>query len=198
MMKEKGVGVRTPLAFPNIIILTYQTFYDIVQKMSRANGRTEIDIGEKELIWRAGFFDGEGNIHLRHSSPTRINIKGQYELVVNIVQTNKEILNSFLIFGGHIYKNYKVKESHSDSYTWRITGIKSKQFLLALLPYLRIKRDVVIVALDFIKTLLPGGSGKNRVLSPELIKKREELIFQFRKLQPPSLSGRKRRSHKQA
>jgi len=149
------------------------------------------EIKKENLIWIAGFFDGEGNIHLRHSKPTYANPNGQYQLSITIVHTNKDILNNFLTFGGHIYKNYKTKEKHTESYIWRITGLKAKPFLEAILPYLRLKRDVTIIALKFIDTLMSKEYAKKLGLSQELIEQRDILIQEYRKLQPLSAKGRK-------
>ena len=139
----------------------------------------------------AGFFDGEGNIYLHHCKPSYSNAKGQYALWITITQSDEAILKDFLAFGEHVYKNKWLGPKRTGNYFWRVTGLKAKPFLEAILPYLRLKREVAIIALKFIDTLMTKEDAKKIGLSEELIKERDSLLEKYRKIQPLTMRGRK-------
>lgn len=108
----------------------------------------------------AGFFDGEGCISSQESW-----IPGKYEkfprinLQISITNTDKEVLN--LIrgrFGGQISKH--TKKTGKLCYAWKLTGKdKMRVFLLSVLPYLIVKKEQALLALEFIDTLRKENLG---------------------------------------
>ena len=81
----------------------------------------------KDLAWCAGLFEGEGNLHL----------STQYDLQITVVNTNRELLEPFTIFGGSLTIRSKAKDNWKQVYQWRIGGNDiGKEFINSILPYI--------------------------------------------------------------
>jgi hypothetical protein len=103
------------------------------------------------LAYTAGLFDGEGSIVIGCGKrPDRR--APQYWLQVGITNTDREIIDWLLAtFGGHVSDN-----SHAPSrrrqrpcWAWRVMSNEAATFLESILPYLRIKREQALIALEF-------------------------------------------------
>jgi hypothetical protein len=94
----------------------------------------------------AGFFDGEGCIHLQMD--TRQNRKAVFSLQVCITQkTRKELDEIMSEFGGQVYQ-------HSGGcFRWRVTSLTALKFLEAVQPYCHIKKEQVDLAIQFANSL---------------------------------------------
>ena len=95
-----------------------------------------------EISYIAGFFDGEGCIHITKSQSS-----GGYNLRVSISQRKKEpLIEIQKIFGGKIYGNGK------RAYAWE-AGRKeiAYSFLIAVLPFLFLKKKQAQVGLMFLE-----------------------------------------------
>lgn len=99
----------------------------------------------EQIAWCTGFFEGGGSIHL----------STQYNLQITVVNTQKELLEPFLIFGGTITSRGKPKGNNKEAFQWRLnSGIdKTKEFLLKIQPFIISSkyRDRLNHALDFIE-----------------------------------------------
>jgi len=155
-------------------------------------------MNEQDRIWMAGFFDGEGNIQPYLSAPIYSNRYGQYSLRVNVVNTSHSILEQFSSFGGTIRETSKTS-TWKMCYRWDVTGSAAKRFLEAVLPYLKLKKEVAMVGIEFQSCIenWKREHCKNGRFGPRLSKqeiaKRDTLITKFRELQPLSSGGRKSR-----
>lgn len=95
----------------------------------------------KEYI--AGFFDGEGciTIHSRN-----------YQLRLLIGNTYINVLKNIQdTCGGRIYRNEK-KKYKKLSYVWETSSNNAISFLESILPYLIVKKEEALIALDFERT----------------------------------------------
>lgn len=93
------------------------------------------------IIWAAGFFDGEGCIKVQRQKVS-YGYKLAHRLVIHISQKIKTPLVVFnRLFGGNIYKRL-------DGYEWCVSGKKAIEALSKLEPYLVLKKDECEVALD--------------------------------------------------
>jgi len=129
------------------------------------------DISREDLIWMAGFFDGEGHIEVAKYRSSKYG-----RLVASVTNMKKDGVTPFRIFGGSIFIANK-----RNVWRWQAYGGEAKTLLEALLPYLRLKRDAAKVAIRFQNTL---GHYGTRSLTPTLIRKRDALIERFREIQP--------------
>ena len=109
---------------------------------------------KNELIYLAGLFDGEGNVYIAkggcRNTPTK-----KYWLRLTITNTNKKILAYIKkYFGGQLFNNGNFKKSHHKlCWFWVLSCNQAKEFLEKIYPYLRIKKKVVGVAIDFQKNM---------------------------------------------
>jgi hypothetical protein len=129
------------------------------------------DLTTEDLIWMAGFFDGEGHIDIAKYKTNRHGV-----LVASVTNMKQDGVTPFHIFGGRIFIATKL-----NAWRWQAYGGEAKMLLEVLLPYLRLKRDVAKVAITFQNTI---GHYGTRPLNPTLIRKRDALIERFREIQP--------------
>ena len=101
------------------------------------------------LAYTAGLFDGEGCIHISKVKAGQYNHKLDYhQLHVNLVNTNKKVLNWLKDeFGGSV-RRHDIK-ARSKCWTWYMYTIKAKDFLKLIYPYLIIKKEQAKIAIEF-------------------------------------------------
>lgn len=99
-----------------------------------------------KLVYTASIIDGEGCIYISKKMNER------YQLVVNVVNTSKELIDFFFKnFKGNVRVGKK-KENQNQFWIWEITNYKDTiNFLEQIIPYLLIKREQGELALQFAK-----------------------------------------------
>ena len=118
-------------------------------KKKRERGRRSIEMRKVDLSYIAGLFDGEGCISIAKCSPRRIGNSPYYRLEVAVVMANEYIPKLFQFhFGGRTYKK-KGMEYWRQQWQWHAGSEEAVDFLKAILPYLRLKRDEAKLALEF-------------------------------------------------
>lgn len=98
----------------------------------------------------AGILDGEGCLTVgAGQKETCIN----YNALVAVQNTSKSLIDWLQTkFGGGIYLSKKATEKTKAAWMWRITKKKEiETLLLAVLPYLVVKREQAKVLLDFVR-----------------------------------------------
>ncbi len=115
-----------------------------------------------------GLVDGEGNICIWRTEARAKDYKvsgktyGSFNLRLHIANTSL-ILMKWLVsnFGGSYHLKREATDKHATAYEWRPKGEgNTKRTLLAILPYLVIKREQAILALKYIE--LPRVSPEAR------------------------------------
>lgn len=102
------------------------------------------------IIWAAGLFDGEGGITI---------IRPYYNLLVSVTNTYKPVLQLFeQRFAGTMQMTVDPRKSsrHKSNfpcYQFFFKYDSAKEFLILVLPYLRIKKSEAQLALDYISTV---------------------------------------------
>ena len=96
---------------------------------------------KEDLIWLAGFVDGEGCVSWthRHKRPP-----DSFRFEIRVANTDLMVLEWIhQRFGGRLYKlGGRVRLSHLNwkpSFQWCIAGNKAKELYAELKPYLKIK-----------------------------------------------------------
>lgn len=129
---------------------------------------------EAEVAYTAGFFDGEGNIHITQPP---------HNLSMQVVNTNLESLRWLQErWGGSIYdKTESRPKNWSPCWAWHVHGVSEREvFLRAIQPFLIIKAPAVAIALEFLKTVdRPRGTAGIK-------ERRHELFLELRGLPKPS------------
>lgn len=127
----------------------------------------------EDLIWVAGFFDGEGHIDITtwKGSPYGY-------LVVSVTQGNAHInvLDFFSVWGGRVFQANKF------GWRWQAYANEASNFIKDILPYLKLKRKAAELAIEFQDTM--HKKGNTQQLTQEEKQKREALIRKFREIQP--------------
>lgn len=131
-------------------------------------------LSEFEKGYLSGLLDGEGSITVfknreQRGLAKRTRSKLGFTLGINvrIHNTNLELLNHInAIYFGHIYRSNKRKNS---VYRWEIAD-KSKiiELLEQLIPYLIVKKDKAIRAVEFCKSRVNRPSFKSGYTDSEI------------------------------
>lgn len=125
-----------------------------------------------ELIYIAGFFDGEGCIHI-YKSRSR-----GFTLQVSAANTDRQVIQFICDrFGGRIHR---LQKKGNRKPCWRVDLVarRANHLLTALLPYLRVKKDQAELALEFQKSM----SKYERPLTNDTISYRESLRIRLKEL----------------
>ena len=136
-------------------------------------------MGREKLIYWAGFFDGEGHIELAYTNPKPYSPHGRYMLGVWINQWTKtpyvlfaELLDSFS-------GSPKLQKNAPNNFRWQIAGPNGRQFLEALLPYLRKKKRQAELGIAMQKRFHSGHGGKRSRLQESEILARDAILLEF-------------------
>lgn len=113
------------------------------------------DDSEYWLPYIAGFFDGEGCIHVNKSKGEwNKQYRPRYSLRVTLVQKFSQCLYWIAgLFGGYIANHQRSKIGCR----WMTTDNKAGYFLEAILPYLRIKQQQARVGTAFVEHKVSSG-----------------------------------------
>lgn len=106
----------------------------------------------------AGYFDGEGCIHIN---------KSNYALWATVSGVKRDVLDMFQARFGGVVKNYRTY------YHWTVACKKAEAFLEVIHPYLILKKKEALLGLEYRDVCF----GKNKDIS-----KREEYRVKMRKL----------------
>src|SRR5208282_3701399 len=115
-----------------------------------------------------GLIDGEGNICIwrtearSHDFEVSGKTYGSFNLRLHIANTSVTLMKWLISnFGGVYHQKREATDKHKAAYEWRPKGENNtKRILLAVLPYLVIKREQAILALKYIE--LPRNCPKER------------------------------------
>lgn len=113
-------------------------------------------VRKEKIAYAAGLVDGEGYIGIIKSACWKgeKRLSPKFEATLTVTSTNKEII-SWLIehFGGYFHINNKASKikNWKTSFKWRLGNNKVTPFLLAIYPFLIIKKKQAKVVLEFLK-----------------------------------------------
>jgi hypothetical protein len=113
----------------------------------------------------AGMMDGDGHISItrsdcpthktRHGKIVRYTDPVRYGIVVAVSNTDIRLVKHLKEMFGGSYNGGKPFKGHPNwkpKYQWNVSGNQNKELvLLALLPYLILKREQAIIALEFLR-----------------------------------------------
>lgn len=110
------------------------------------------------IIWQAGFLDGEGCVTISKQVDKRRS-SAVYRPIVIIVNCNPDLLTDFQKhWGGTIHKRLAYKPKERYGYAWHCPiGVMAK-FLLAILPFVKGKKEQINLVLEFLEHKTKLGS----------------------------------------
>ena len=120
-----------------------------------------LKVNEKEIVWLAGFIDGEGYIGIerqRKKETAKQAASLLYHPYLIIANSNYDVLEIIKGYAGYGYiyevKRKKSKSRHENEkpgFQYKLTKMNNLKILLkALRPYLRLKQRQCDLLLDFI------------------------------------------------
>ena len=102
---------------------------------------------ETELAYVAGIIDGEGSIGIYQQKARGYRSK---VMRVTVDNTDEWLIRQLLMwFGGHINRRSDHRGNRKDVWQWYVESKKAGNFLRLILPYVRMKRPQVELALQF-------------------------------------------------
>ena len=103
---------------------------------------------EQQLIYLAGFVDGEGC--LTHSRDKK---HGRHRPQLRISGTFKPIMQWIkMLFGGNYYVIKPRKGQNKASYDWVLSTNQAIELVKCLMPYLKVKKEEAKVFVSFYKS----------------------------------------------
>jgi hypothetical protein len=128
---------------------------------------------EKNWSYLAGLFDGEGCISICERKDKQGD--NAFIFCIQITNTNTTLMKWLVQHFGGVYYPQDGKSRNpkwKPSFRWRVKGRKNEEeFLLGVLPYLVIKREQAILALEFVRM----WQEKNPIRRLEIAQRMREL-----------------------
>jgi hypothetical protein len=136
--------------------------YNCMYKARYRHGSVCNKLNNLDCAYIAGFFDGEGSviIYEHHKNANSFGIRTvitQSEKGLWILDWIKEITNI-----GSIVKKISYNFLHANSYTWQCNSEAAESLLLQILPYLKLKKEQALLALNFQGSLRKPELKSNR------------------------------------
>lgn len=121
-------------------------------------------LSETDKAYLAGLVDGEGSIVIEYCNNRR-NTKLRMNVTNSHIGTLQELKN---LFGGYLYVRQDKRINHKPIGQLGFTAKQAREILVAIYPYLKIKREQANLALQFAETLLPPHNNGRRLTEDEL------------------------------
>jgi hypothetical protein len=111
--------------------------------------RRPLELGHRGFV--AGVLDCDGSIWISNSANGK---RRKYTLRVSVSNTRYPLVGWFAdTFGGKVYEYAKRNDTCKNEYRWQVGGQSALPVLNAALPYLVIKREQALIALEFLSTV---------------------------------------------
>lgn len=147
---------------------------------------------ERDLIWMAGFIDGEGSLSIVRQ---RGKVSRHYEASIRVYNTDARSFVPFLnYYGGKVSEGKQMNDRCKRCFQWRCPALETAGMLRDLYPYLRLKYEKAQLMLE----LLDGAkgtlvrTGKRRTKGVALIQANEIIRREYLYLQVKQLNRRGR------
>lgn len=124
------------------------------------------------LAYMAGILDGEGSIAIEKMSPCKARNYHYFTPRMCIINTSKTLMEWLVNTFGGKYDARKKVEGHRTCYRWHIFGEELEKVTRAVLKYMKIKKDLAQLVLEFRDTV---QTAKQRV--PEEIRNKREALY---------------------
>ena len=136
--------------------------------------KPELEPGYRGYV--AGVLDCDGSIWI---GVDRSGAYVRHTLRVNVTNTRQALPEWFAEhFGGRCTHYPKKKAEWRDEYRWQVSGLTALPVLQVCLPYLLVKRQQALLALEFASTIIPNTNSipeSYRQLRAEIYAKMSEL-----------------------
>lgn len=136
----------------------------------------------EELAYIAGFFDGEGSITIHHNcKPSPRGKNPNHTLQVSIGNTDPSVVEWIhRHFGGNLAYRTETRANHRSTVQWFARAKIGADFLIWIIPFLRMKRAQAEIAIEF--QMSKSGGYRKKQLSDIEVSIREGQREQIRAL----------------
>lgn len=149
--------------------------YRRVAVRKRRSSVLSIPTDERVLAYAAALIDGEGCIRIKASKDHC------YTLGVIIANTSDGMMAWLLEYFGGLVTPRRIRQRMKQVFVWEVSGKQAATLLLAVFPFLVVKRAQAVVGLQFYCTLFARHQ-RGRSLAPAVIGARAELKQQMQQL----------------
>jgi hypothetical protein len=133
---------------------------------------TPITASDQDIIWFAGFFDGEGCVTIQR----RIQLGGGWHLSVIMPNSACQLMYTLpSLFGGSCHEQKLQSHQNLRQVRWRASGRQAGIILKVLLPYLRVKHRQAALGIEFQERIDRGNNNGHRPVSAEEAAWRDEV-----------------------
>lgn len=133
----------------------------------------------EDVIYMAGFFDGEGCISIFRSNTSRGPRRG-FGLLIQVSNTNEGVVRWMqTTFGGTCYEGKRYKTNCAVQWKWHLCGKAAEEVIRAIHPYLKIKGPEADVAIRFMISKRLSCQGR-RSVPAHIIAEREALLQELK------------------
>lgn len=107
-----------------------------------------------DLAYIAGFVDGEGSIGMYIKNPIKESHHTYYREQVTITQVDRGVLEYIQnFFPGSLTRKKTYSAKHRPAHQLKWTTVNAVDFVRAILPYLRVKREQAETIIQFRKSM---------------------------------------------
>lgn len=132
-------------------------------------------VSDMSIEYAAGLLDSEGSIVISLNKK-----KNDHSLMVHITNTNDIPLNKGKNkWGGTVHLKTNNKLKRKPCFVWVLQGKTAENFLLSVLPFLRIKKEQALLAIEFQSTKIYSGK---KIVPEDIYKYREGIKLKISNL----------------
>lgn len=142
--------------------------------------------------YAAGFFDGEGTVHIDRVKRKRGRHYDYYLLRVKISNTNRDILQEFLSRWGGGISAFPLRLGHKQAWYWYISSKRAAAFLKDIHKHTKVKHKVIAVGLRLDSMMKMGG--RHIVLTEDQLQARIDAYIEVRALNKRGASDKDKMS----
>lgn len=132
----------------------------------------------ENLSYLAGIIDGEGCIGLEHLSPTKGRKKDYYACRLTVINTSQKLMERLKKTFKGSYSARKKIDGRKICYRWHVFGDDLEKALIALIPYLDLKKAQAELVMEYRKTVNETGW----LISDDILEKRKQIWLQCKHL----------------
>lgn len=110
-------------------------------------------LSETDKAYLAGIMDGEGAIYISRKKDPTMKAGYGYRMCLGVANTDLPLMNWLVdVTGlGSVKPRKRHSTKHKQAYDWYLWSIQAYQFLKAILPYLKQKRQRATIAIEFME-----------------------------------------------
>ncbi|MFC0268574.1 LAGLIDADG family homing endonuclease [Kushneria aurantia] len=163
----------------------------MAQKLAMAT-RGKQDQTAIQISYLAGILDADGSISIsKMKAGAQRTTAPRYVLTINVVNTSRELMEWLVeAFSGRYKVRRKAQGNHRATYDWWFNNGKALPLLKTVEPYLLIKKERVLLAIEFLEGWVTIHGGRGSKTPVEEVERREAFYQKMKQLNRTGLCSR--------